>query len=306
MNETGRARTITLGSRPSKLALWQTNAVLEQLRAAFPYLIFQVQTMVTEGDRVLDRPLPEIGGKGLFTAELESALRSGEIDLAVHSLKDLPVESVPGLCIGAVGKRANPQDVLVSATNQRLQDLARGARVGTSSLRREAQLRAVRQDLEILPLRGNVDTRIRKARQGDYDAIVLAAAGIERLGLADVISQYLPLEIMLPAPGQGAMVIQCRADDQVLLTMLQSIHDEPTHRAVTAERSFLSALGGGCSAPVAAFAEAASKNLRLKGLVASVDGKQVIRVTGDGDGPLELGQRLARQAIEQGAGALLK
>src|SRR5512142_226152 len=277
-------RTITLGSRPSKLARWQTGHILELLQAAWPGLNCQMITLVTEGDKVLDRPLPEIGGKGLFTAELEGALRSGQIDLAVHSLKDLPVESAPGLCLGAIGKRADAHDVLISASGLKLAQLPQGARVGTSSLRRQAQLQAARPDLVILPLRGNVDTRLRKALQGDYDAVILAAAGIERLDLEQYVTEYLSFQVMLPAPGQGALAVQCRADDADLREILQAIHELATDRAVSAERAFLAGLGGGCSAPIAAYAQEKDHALEITGLVAAApgsdpDGSQVIRVT---------------------------
>jgi hydroxymethylbilane synthase len=262
-------------------------------------------TLLTEGDKTLDRPLPEIGGKGVFTAELETALRSGEIDLAVHSLKDLPVDNAAGLCIGAVSQRADARDVLVSANGKTLSQLPLGARVGTSSLRRQAQIKAARPDLNILPLRGNVDTRLRKALQGDYDAIILAAAGMERLDLGPHITQYLPLEVMLPAPGQGALAIQCRADDSELLKLLQPLHDLITARAVTAERAFLSGLGGGCSAPVAAYAKDDGSLIAITGLVASTDGQRVIRVSASGEDPQALGQDLAQQAIARGAEELL-
>ncbi len=300
------SRTLTLGSRPSKLAMWQTEHVLEQLKAAWPDLSCQILTMVSEGDKRLDRPLPEIGGKGLFTAELEAALRSRQIDLAVHSLKDLPIESAPGLCIGAVSRRADAHDVLISASGRKLGDLPEGARVGTSSLRRQVQLQAARPDLTILSLRGNVDTRLRKALHGDYDAILLAAAGIERLGLEQYVTEYLPFEVMLPAPGQGALAIQCRADDAELLEMLQPLHDLAAYRAVTAERAFLAGLGGGCSAPVGAYAIYREGMLKINGLVASPDGKKVIRVSARGTDPAATGQQLARQALDQGAGDLLK
>jgi hydroxymethylbilane synthase len=299
-------RTITLGSRPSKLARWQSEHVLEQLKTAWPEYSFQMITMVTEGDKRLDKPLPEIGGKGVFTAELETALRSGQIDLAVHSLKDLPIESSVGLCIGAVSQRADAHDVLISADGQKLMHLSDGARVGTSSLRRQVQLQAARPDLRFLPLRGNVDTRLRKVLQGEYDAIILAAAGIERLGLEQYITEYLPFEIMLPAPGQGALAIQCRADDAGLLEMLRSIHDQATYRTVTAERAFLSALGGGCAAPVAAYAFQRNGLLEINGLVAAPDGQKVIRVSASGTDPVAAGEELARLALDQGAGDLLK
>lgn len=298
-------RVITLGSRPSKLARWQTAYILEKLKSAWPEVEYQMVTLETEGDKILDRPLPEIGGKGLFTAELEASLRSGAIDLAVHSLKDLPVEDAPGLCIGAVGQRADAHDVLISRSGDRLHELPNGARVGTSSLRRQAQLLAARPDLEIYPLRGNVDTRLRKALQGDYAAVVLAAAGIERLDLAENVTEYLAFDVMLPAPGQGALAVQCRAEDDGLLELLRPLHDPATAAAVTAERAFLQGLGGGCSAPVAAYARQAGSQVEITGLVASTDGRKVVRVAAAGADPGETGRELAALALTQGAGDLL-
>jgi hydroxymethylbilane synthase len=298
-------RSLTLGSRPSKLARWQTQAVLELIKQDLPAITCSIEVLVTEGDKVLERPLPEIGGKGVFTTELESALLTGKIDLAVHSLKDLPIGDTPGLCTAAISQRADARDVLVSANGQTLAELPPGARLGTSSLRRTAQAKIIRQDLNIVPIRGNVDTRIRKALEGDYDAIILAAAGIERLGLSGHISEYLSFERMLPAPGQGALAVQCREDDLEIRQMLHSIHHADTARAVTAERAFLAALGGGCSAPVAAYASIINGSLNMEGLVASVDGQMALRVTGTGEDPIELGTRLAQQALAQGAGVLL-
>jgi hydroxymethylbilane synthase len=298
-------RLITLGSRPSKLACWQTDHVMELLGAAWPELQFRIVTLVTEGDQVLDRPLPEIGGKGLFTSELEGALRSGEIDLAVHSLKDLPLEETPGLCIGAISRRGDARDVMVSAQKYALDTLPFGEKVGTSSLRRSAQLLALRPDLVIAPLRGNVDTRIRKALVADYDAIILAAAGVQRLGLEDAVTGYLSLERMLPAPGQGALAVECRKDDPTLAPLLAAVHHEPTAAAVSAERAFLGALGAGCSAPVAAYAEVSLAGVEMTGLEASLDGRKIVRVRGEGRDPLELGQRLADEALAQGAAELI-
>lgn len=298
-------RTISLGSRPSKLAHWQTDYIHAQLKLTWADLSCRLVTLVTTGDQIIDRPLPEIGGKGLFTAELESALLSGEIDLAVHSLKDLPVENSVGLCIGAVTRRACAQDVLISANGETLRALPMDARLGTSSLRRVAQIKAARPDLTILPLRGNVDTRLRKVLEGEYNAILLAAAGIERLDLRKHIAEYLPYEVMLPAPGQGALAIQCRSEDNELLQLIQPIHDLPTYRAVTAERAFLSALGGGCSAPVAAYATTDGGRIEMRGLVASIDGRRVIRVAAVGEDPKKLGEQLAQKALDQGAAELL-
>ncbi len=302
------ARMLTLGARPSPLARRQTDHVIRRLHVAWPGLECRVVTFTTTGDKALDRPLPEIGGKGVFTAELENALRAGEIDLAVHSLKDLPIDDAPGLSIAAIGEREDARDVLISRGGWTLDRLPHAARVGTSSPRRSAQLLAARPDLTLLPLRGNVDTRIRKAMWGDYDAIVLAAAGVLRLGLEAHITQYLPFEVMLPAPGQGALAIQCREDDATTRELLAAIEDPASRTAVTAERAFLKALGGGCSAPVAAYAmlRGLSSALRMTGLVASTDGRCVIRLSGTGMDPLTLGEQLAQQALAQGAGELLR
>ena len=300
---------LTIGTRGSTLARWQTDWIQTQLQAAWPELPCELRLFQTSGDKILDKPLPEIGGKGLFTEELENALRSGEINIAVHSLKDLPIDNAPGLIIGAIGARENPHDVLIARQYHTLMQLPQGARVGTSSLRRAAQLLAVRPDLHILSLRGNVDTRIRKAMQGDYDAIVLAAAGVLRLGFASHIAEYLAFDVMLPAPGQGAVAVQCRSDDQRTLDLLRSIDHLPTRSAVTAERAFLQGLGGGCSAPVAAYAQLAISDqpsaISLTGLIASTDGQHVIRANGIGADPITLGSELARQALAQGAGDLL-
>lgn len=301
--------TLTIGTRGSALARWQADWVQARLKAAWPELRCDLRLFQTSGDKILDKPLPEIGGKGLFTEELESALRSGEIDLAVHSLKDLPIELADGLTVGAIGEREDPRDVLISRQYHTLVHLPHGARVGTSSLRRSAQLLAARPDLKILSLRGNVDTRLRKAMQGEYDAIVLAAAGVLRLGFGPHIAEYLPFEVMLPAPGQGAVAMQCRADDHRTINLLRSIDHALTRSAVTAERAFLNGLGGGCSAPVAAYAQSAIHQqpsaISLTGLVASTDGQHVIRVSGSGADPMTLGNELARQALAQGAQELL-
>lgn len=301
-----RPGVITLGTRGSALARWQTEWVAECLRRAWPGLEIRTQLFTTVGDRVLDKPLPEIGGKGLFTEELENALRAGLIDLAVHSLKDLPIAEAAGLALGAIPARADARDVLIARAGLTLEALPAGARVGTSSLRRAAQLLARRPDLTLLPLRGNVDTRVRKALSGDYDAIVLAAAGVERLDLASHVTEYLPLDVMLPAPGQAALAVQCRAADARVRDLLRPLDDAATRAAVTAERAFLQALGGGCSAPVAAYARpSADSQLHLDGLVAAPDGRRVIRMSGAGADPAALGAWLAAEARAQGAEALL-
>jgi hydroxymethylbilane synthase len=261
--------------------------------------------ITTQGDRILDRPLPEIGGKGLFTQELESELYQGEVHAAVHSLKDLPVEDPPGLCLGAIPARGEVRDALVSARGFTLGNLPEGARVGTSSLRRSAQLLRLRPDLRIEPLRGNVDTRLRKAQNGLYDAILLAGAGLVRLGLADQVSQWIPLEEVLPAPGQGALAVQCRTEDSHTLRLLAAIEDVPSRRAVLAERAFLAGLGGGCSLPVAAYAELRDGSIHLHSRVISLDGSKTVECKAQGQEPQELGLECARQALEQGAAELL-
>lgn len=301
--------TIILASRPSELARWQVNWVQERLRDAWPELHFEVEIIETKGDRVLDKPLPEIGGKGLFTLELEEALLSGKVHAAVHSLKDLPVESSSGLIVGSVPARADVRDVFISRSGAGLLGMPPGARVGTSSLRRQAQLLIQRPDLEIISLRGNVNTRVEKAYQGEngYDGIVLAAAGVERLGLEARITEYLSLEVMLPAPAQGALAVQCREDQERLLEIFSAIQCEPTRRAVGAERAFLQALGGGCAIPVAAYGKEEGDEgiIDLVGLVADTAGKRVIRVESRGSDPGQLGEELAREAIGLGAMELL-
>jgi len=250
--------------------------------------------------------LPEIGGKGLFTSELENALLSGEVHAAVHSLKDLPVEDTAGIVVAAIPERESAFDVLVSANGHTLDSLPESARVGTCSLRRTAQLLARRPNLTILPLRGNVDTRVRKLMDGEYDAIVLAYAGLARLGLQSKITETFPLDVMLPAPGQGALAVQCRADDVETLKLLKAIHDPLTAAAVNAERAFLAGLGGGCSLPVAAFAEKNNGAIILTGAVISPDGKQAIRLSAVDKEPFELGERLAQLVLERGAAEILE
>ncbi len=297
--------TLIFATRPSALARWQTRWVIQALQAAWPGLECIEKAITTQGDRILDRPLPEIGGKGLFTQELEGELRQGQVHAAVHSLKDLPVEIPPDLTIGAIPERGEVRDALVSRQGHTLESLPEGARLGTSSLRRSAQLLAHRPDLRVEPLRGNVDTRLRKAEEGLYDAIVLAGAGLVRLGFADRISQWLPLDAMLPAPGQGALAVQCRLQDAQTLELLTAIEDSAVRAATSAERAFLEGLGGGCSLPVAAYAEQRQGQLHLHGRLISLDGRQVIDCHAAGEDPQAIGLECARQAIEQGAAELL-
>ncbi len=295
---------LIFATRPSALARWQTQWVINALKNIHRDLVCEEKIITTQGDKILDKPLPEIGGKGLFTQELESELLSGRVHCAVHSLKDLPVENPVGLAIGCIPVRAEVHDVLISAKNCTLETLPKSASVGTSSLRRSAQLLALRPDLRTESLRGNVDTRVRKALDGHYDAIILAGAGLIRLGLEKHVTEWLSMDVMLPAPGQGALAVQCRSSDQTTLSLLAALDDDPTRKAVTAERAFLSGLGGGCSVPVAAHAKM-DHGINLKGLVASSDGKQIIKINGQGNDAIQLGKELAQNAIAQGASEIL-
>ena len=298
-------KKLRFATRPSKLARWQTSTVIEAIQSHWPDLQCDQIVMKTRGDVLLDQPLPEIGGKGLFTAELDDALRIGEIDAVAHSLKDLPIEQNPELVIGAIPRRGPASDVLLNAQGFTLAELPSGRRVGTSSLRRQAQLLAYRSDLQVKPLRGNVDTRIRKMLAGDYDAIVLATAGVTRLEMEEHVAEELPFEIVLPAPGQGALAVQCRSDDADMLNYLTAIEHVETRRAVSAERAFLAALGGGCSLPVGAYASVANEQIEMQGIVISPDGQRQIRVSGKGENPERLGQELAAEALSQGAAEVL-
>lgn len=298
---------LIFASRPSALARRQTEMVIQALRQAHPGLECVVHLITTQGDRILDKALPEIGGKGLFTQELASELLSRQVDCAVHSLKDLPTQSPPDLAIGAIPERADARDVLISARGYTLETLPEGAVVGTSSRRRAGQLLHLRPDLRIENLRGNVDTRLRKALENHYDAVIMAAAGLERLGLEKEVTQHLSPEVLLPAPGQGALAVQCRAADQDTLSLLAAIDHRPTRSAVTAERAFLEGLGGGCALPIAAFAEPTpSGRLHLIGRVLSPDGQEMIEVQGEGEDAHTLGLELASQALTLGANRLLE
>jgi hydroxymethylbilane synthase len=297
---------VVVGTRGSALALAQTARVRALLEADWPDLAADVSPIVTHGDRTQasGEPLPAIGGKGLFTAELEQGLRDGTIDLAVHSLKDLPTDEVDGVVLGAVCLREDVRDCLVSRGGV-LHELPAGAVVGTSSLRRAAQLRALRPDLEVRSIRGNVETRIRKVREGDYDAALLAAAGIARLSLEHEVAEWLDADVLVPAPGQGALAVQCRTGDSEMLELLAALDDPVARAATTAERTFLRALGAGCTAPVAAHGTLRGDAVHLDGLVASPDGREVVRVSGTGE-PEEVGERLARDARHAGADAILE
>lgn len=294
-----------IGTRRSQLALWQAQHIQELLQAQHQTadLIF----FTTQGDQILDKPLPEIGGKGLFTLELENALRDGDIELAVHSLKDLPTEMPEGFTLGAIPRRASPFDALVSRNGQPLSELPSGAVIGTSSLRRTAQLKAYRPDLTIKMIRGNVDTRLRKVFEGEYDAAVLAAAGLDRLEKSGVITEIFEPDRMLPAPGQGAIAVQCRADDFTLMELLAVLDHAETRACVMAERAFLQKLDAGCRLPVSAYAALNDGTLELTGRVSQIDGAKTITVKGWApvQENIQLGTQLAEQALAQGAGELL-
>ncbi|HEY9842006.1 MAG: hydroxymethylbilane synthase [Candidatus Sericytochromatia bacterium] len=298
---------LVLGTRGSPLARWQTEQVLHALHLSRPGLKAEVKVIKTQGDQVLDLPLAQIGDKGLFTKELETALLSGEIDLAVHSLKDLPTTLPEGLALGAMLERHAPQDVLVTRNGRSLDDLARGACVGTGSLRRQTQLQRLRPDLCFKDLRGNIQTRLHKLERGDFDAIIMARAALERLGLDERIATIFPASLMLPAVGQGAIAVEIRADDQRTRELLTDVHHLPTALCCTAERAFLKRLGGGCEKPIAAHALLHDELIELYGFVASIDGVQQLHahLTGPVEAPEALGVALAEQMLEQGARTIL-
>ena len=298
---------LRIATRKSPLALWQAEHVRDRLLALHPGLQVELLKMSTQGDRILDSPLAKIGGKGLFVKELEQGMLDGRADLAVHSMKDVPAELPDGLCLGAILDREDPRDAFVSAQYSGVDDLPEGARVGTSSLRRQCQLRARRPDLQILDLRGNVGTRLGKLDAGDYDAIVLACAGLKRLGLSERITHALTPEEMLPAIAQGVIGIECRADDTRVRGLIGSLNHAETEQRTAAERAMNATLAGGCQAPVAGYSLLNAGVLELRGLVGQPDGSQVIR--GDIRGPAEqaeaLGKQLADDLLARGADTIL-
>ena len=303
---------LTIGSRGSKLALWQAEWVRAKLSALDAKTEIAIELIKTTGDQMKSAPLAVIGGKGVFTKEIEEALLAGRIDLAVHSLKDLPTVIPDGLTLAAISEREDPRDALVvrhdlAIADRSIAGLGPAAIVGTSSPRRQAQLKYLRSDLRISELRGNVDTRLRKLDAGEYDAVVLAAAGLGRLGLADRITSLISTETMMPAVGQGALAIEVRADDHETLTLLQSLDDQSTRSCCTAERALLRELGGGCQLPIAAHATLTSGVLRLDGMVASPSGDQLVRNTieGEAKNAEQLGALLADRLIKRGARELL-
>jgi len=301
-------KRIRIATRQSRLALWQAEEVAHQLATLHPGLECELVKLTTKGDRFLEAPLGAIGGKGLFIKELEQAMLDGRADIAVHSMKDVTVDFPPGLHLPVIMERASPLDVVVSTELADLDALPRGARVGSSSLRRQCQVRALRPDLDVSPVRGNVDRRLSKLDEGQFDALVLAHAGLERLALDHRISEVISADVMVPAIGQGAMGVECREGDSDIEHLIAPLAHEATSLAVRAERAMNLALGGGCHAPVAGYATLQEGMLRLEGLVGSLDGRTVLRTvqTGNAKDPETLGARVAKYLKDAGAAALLE
>ncbi len=298
---------LTIGTRQSLLALWQSNHIAALLREKYPECEVVLKKIVTKGDRILDVPLAQIGGKGLFTKEIETELADGTIDLAVHSLKDMPTVLPEGLCLTAITERANVGDAFVSNKYASFEELPLGAVIGTSSLRRKAQLLATRPDLQIMDLRGNVDTRLRKLDEGLYDAIILAAAGLERLGHGDRITALIPPDVCLPAVGQGALAIEARTADDEVRSMLEFLNDLPTKQSTDAERAFLGLLEGGCQVPIGVHADVAGEQIKIEAIIAALDGSTVLRdtITGKAEDAVALGQQLGKKMLAAGGQEIL-
>jgi hydroxymethylbilane synthase len=299
---------IVIGTRGSKLALRQSLMVKEALENLWEGLEVELSIIKTTGDKITDVPLAKVGGKGLFVKEIEDALLAGSVDLAVHSMKDVPAELPSGLIIGAIPKREDPRDVLVSVSYRSLMDLPQGAVVGTSSLRRTVQIRMLRPDLKVETLRGNLDTRLRKVKEGLFDAVILAAAGIHRMGWHEVITEYLDPQEFLPAVGQGALGIEIREDDREIAELVSKIHDKTTAFSVTAERSFLREIEGGCQVPIGCHCFVENGTVRLVGMIASLDGATVVRdeIKGRLDEAEMLGRKLAQELRRKGGEEILK
>lgn len=304
---TAVSQTLRIATRESALALWQANYVKDKLERAHPELNVELVPMTTKGDQILDTPLAKIGGKALFVKELEVAMLEGRADIAVHSMKDVPVEFPDGLMLYTICEREDPRDAFVSNRFNTIDELPDGAVVGTSSLRRQCQIKALRPDLKIVDLRGNVNTRLRKLDEGQYDAIILASAGLIRLEMPERIKQYLPVEFMLPANGQGAVGIECRSDDSQVQQWLKVLEHSETRYRVLAERAMNRGLEGGCQVPIGSYAEIQDDTLSLSGLVGSLDGTKVIR--GNIEGSLsdaeQLGSALAKELLAKGADKIL-
>jgi hydroxymethylbilane synthase len=295
---------LRIGSRGSQLALWQANHIAALLRENGHHV--ELEIIRTTGDKITDVALAKVGTKGMFTKEIEEALAEGRVDLAVHSLKDLPTEVPPGFELAAITRREDPRDVLLALAHHSLTHLPQGARVGTSSLRRQAQLRALRPDLELLPLRGNVDTRLRKLESGEFDAIILAAAGLRRLGRTELVREVIPAETMCPAAGQGALGIEIREGDAATRQSLVFLDDAAARTATTCERALLRHLGGGCQVPIGAFAEVRGEQIFLTAVVAHPDGSPVLRESQSGASPEKLGAAVASALLARGAETILQ
>ena len=299
---------VRIATRQSPLALWQAEFVTAELKRHHPGIEVELVKMVTQGDKILDAPLAKVGGKGLFVKELETGMLEGIADIAVHSMKDVPVEFPEGLHLAVICEREDPRDAFVSNTYSRFEDLPQGAKVGTSSLRRQAQLLLARPDLEIISLRGNVNTRLRKLDEGQYDAIVLAAAGLIRLEMGDRIKEFLDTGLSLPAIGQGAVGIECRSDDKRINDLIAPLNHAPTATRVLAERAMNNTLEGGCQVPIGGFAELSHGVILLRGLVARPDGSEFVRgdISGKPEDAEELGHVLGQDLLSRGADKILK
>jgi hydroxymethylbilane synthase len=297
---------LRIGSRGSQLALWQANHIAALLRERGHKV--EIEIIQTTGDKITDVALAKVGTKGMFTKEIEEALAAGRVDLAVHSLKDLPTELPAGFEIAAISKREDPRDAFCSREYSRIEDLPHGARVGTSSLRRQAQLKALRPDLEIYPLRGNVDTRLRKLEQGEFGAIILASAGLKRLGKTELIRQVIPANIMCPAAGQGALGVEIRQGDTATREHVEFLNDGNARAATTCERALLNRLGGGCQVPIGAFAEIRNGKLHLEAVVADPDGSKLLRESSDAavDDPEKLGNEVGDALLRRGGAEILE
>jgi len=302
------SRKIKIGSRGSPLALWQANWIKDQLESRNPDIPVEIVIIKTSGDKIQDVPLAKIGGKGLFVKELEEALLRKDVDFAVHSMKDMPIKFPFALCIASVTKRENPFDALISRNNIKLNDLPKGAKIGTGSLRRASQLLHYRPDLNLIPLRGNVETRIKKLETEGLDAIILATAGLIRLGWGDKISEIISPEILLPAMGQGAVGIEARKHDVDNQILLADMDDENTHLALDAERAVVTQLEGGCNVPIGAFATIEGNEMTLRGLVASLDGKTLYKkeLKGDKVNAVTLGNEMGNALLDMGGDKIMR
>lgn len=301
-------KEIIIGSRASKLALIQTNIVIKELEKYYPEIVFKVKEIKTIGDKILDKTLNKIGGKGLFVKEIEAALLKGEIDIAVHSMKDVPSKFPENLEISAITKREDVRDVLITKEGKSFFDLKEGAIIGTSSLRRGAQLKGLRKDINIVPIRGNVQTRIRKIEEMNLDGVILAAAGLIRSGLEDKISEFFNENDVIPAVGQGALGIETRKDDEFIKEVVSKINDKDTEVAIRAERMFMKILNGGCHVPIGAYAFIEDGKLKMEGVVAAIDGKEIIKASGEEEleNHEKLGKDIAIEVLAKGGKEILK